>query len=141
MSPLEVATLFYVGPTEGKKRGRPTGEGGAGRGRGKPGPRGTAEQRGAALTQRVITVPLLIKLGLLEAGKAVKVSHRGATLEGRLEPDGSVVTDKERFEDCAAFATEAKRRVAAGCRADDGWRSVMYEGRSLHDFRTDALEG
>jgi hypothetical protein len=143
MAPLEVATLFYNSTAEGKKRGRPSGEGGpgGGRGRGKPGPRGTAEQRGAALTQRIITVPLLIKLGLLEAGKAVKVSHRGLTVEGRLEADGSVVTEEETFEDCGAFATAVKRRVAPECRADDGWRSVTCEGRSLHDFRSDALEG
>jgi Restriction Enzyme Adenine Methylase Associated len=102
--------------------------------------KGNRGPRPQSLSMRSITVPVLIKLGLLKAGGAVRAAHRDDAAEGTLQEDGSVVTADDRFEDCGAFATAVKRRRNPNCRSDDGWRSVTYEGRSLHEFRTDALE-
>jgi hypothetical protein len=141
---MQVPTLDFAAMFQGaqvsKRRGRPP-KNGAGSGA-KRGPKAGCRTgtRGTSLSQRTITVPLLISMGVLSAGGKVHVSHRADTAEGTLQEDGSVMTEGETFEDCGAFATAVKRRSAPNCRSDDGWRSCMYEGRSLHEYRTDALE-
>lgn len=110
----------------------------AGPGR-KTGPRG---KRGVTLAKNSITVATLIERNLVKEGSVVKVTHRGESVEGILEADGSVVCGEEKYGTCGDFATAVKRKITKSeGRADDGWRSCYVNSRSLHDYRDEILEG
>ena len=110
--------------------------GAAGPGR-KSGPRG---KRTVTPNVRSITVSSLIEQGLIKAGDSIKVTHRSESAEGVLQKDGSVQMGDDKFASCADFSTAVKKRSQPNCRSDDGWRSCLINGRSLHDYRSEILE-
>lgn len=103
----------------------------------KSGPRG---KRAVVPNIRSVTVASLIEEGLIKEGDSVKVTHRGESAEGILQKDGSVQMGGENFATCADFSTAVKKRSNPSCRSDDGWRSCLINGRSLHDYRSEILE-
>lgn len=78
--------------------------------------------------------------GLIKEGDSIKVTHRGESAEGVLLKDGGVQMGNEKFASCADFSTAVKKRSQPNCRNDDGWRSCLVNGRSLHDYRSEILE-
>ena len=145
--PLVDLSALPPGTGGTKRRGRPPKSGGvsaaaAAAANAQRAPKvGGRGPRGISLSQRDVTVPLLITMGVLKPGGVVRVVHRADAEEGTLQVDCSVVVaEGETYPDCAAFATAVKRKSAPNCRSDDGWRSCLYDGRTLHDFRMDAVE-
>eukprot|EP00892_Ulva_mutabilis_P011163 jgi/Ulvmu1/8419/UM042_0126.1 len=104
----------------------------------KTGPRG---KRGVTLAKNSITVATLIERKLIKEGSVVKVQHRGESVEGVLEVDGSVVCGDDKYTTCAEFATAVKRKITKSeGRPDDGWRSCVVNNRTLNDYRDEILE-
>lgn len=93
------------------------------------------------LSQRQVTVPLLLQLGLIPEHATVKCVQRGSAAAGMLQASGAVHSvNAGAFDSVADFATAVKRRAQPGCRPDDGWRSCSVNGKALHDIRAEACE-
>ena len=102
----------------------------------------TAEQpkRRKAPRSGSISLKLLLDEGIVKAGDGVlsmeykNVSHTADLLDDgkiRINMDGEIMV----FDSPSAFSIYLKRLVNPSRKADDGWKSVRYEGRLLEEYK------
>ena len=114
-----------------------------------PPARATPPARGGARAGRVGTVSLalLIEEGFLEPGEDVlSVEYKGETYYGNLLPDGRISCPRhlphsvnEPYESPSRFSVEIKQITNPTRKADDGWKSIKYQGRFLEHYKHEYL--
>ncbi|KAK9865967.1 hypothetical protein WJX84_011457 [Apatococcus fuscideae] len=87
-----------------------------------------------------ITLKLLMEEGILKAGEQVlTVEYKGQTTKGTLCEDGrircTINGQDQTFESPSAFSIYLKRLINPSRKADDGWKTVKYEGKFLEHFK------
>ncbi|KAK9805105.1 hypothetical protein WJX73_008354 [Symbiochloris irregularis] len=105
----------------------------------KPAPKRRAPS-GKARVGGGISLRLLIEEGLLTPGEGVLTSeYKGANMIANLNADGRIsYTHKGQlmtFESPSAFSIFFKRLVNPSRKADDGWKTVRYQGRFLDHYK------
>eukprot|EP00501_MAST-03F_sp_TOSAG23-6_P001300 GSMAST32.ASY1.ANO1.1348.1 assembled CDS len=96
----------------------------------KKGPRGKVSLHG------------LITAGLLVPGTGVfYIDYRDKQFRASLAEDGTLIDDEtgEKFLTPSGWSIKAKRRLMPSKQADDGWKSVKYEGSALELVKKDYL--
>ncbi|KAK3247704.1 hypothetical protein CYMTET_42805 [Cymbomonas tetramitiformis] len=87
------------------------------------------------------TPPLmpLLAAGLLRAGNAaLSVQYREKVYWGALLSDGTIEYQGKTFRSPSSFAVAVKRAVNPTKSADDGWKTVCYQGVRLEEYRNRA---
>ncbi|XP_020021469.2 MPN domain-containing protein isoform X2 [Castor canadensis] len=113
------------------------GRGGGGGGGGGPGP-GVCSGLGGVLTRRAVTLRVLLKDELLEAGAGVlSIYYLGKKFIGDLQPDGRIVWQEtgQVFNSPSAWATHCKKLVNPAKKSGCGWASVKYKGQKLDKYK------
>jgi len=110
----------------------------------RPEPARSEEARPKPRTGRggLITLKILMEEGLVEPGEDVlSVEYRGVTYLATLEPSGRIafMVDGERltFESLSAFSVCVKRILNPTRKADDGWKTVKYQGHLLEHYKAE----
>lgn len=90
----------------------------------------------------LITLKLLIEEGLVEPGEDVlSVEYRGVTYLATLETTGRIVCtvegERQTFESPSAFSVFVKRLLNPTRKADDGWKTVKYQGHLLEHYKAE----
>jgi hypothetical protein len=92
----------------------------------------------------IISLKMLIDDDILASGEGVfSVDYKGNTYTASLLPDGriSFVDDDEEekltFESPSAFSVFVKRLTNPTRKADDGWKSVKYQGHMLEHYKAE----
>lgn len=89
-----------------------------------------------------ITLGLLIKEGIIWPGKDVlSVEYKSVMTHATLNADGQIVckingTDTT-FESPSAFSIFLKRMVNPNRKADDGWKTVKFNGKFLETYKSE----
>ena len=90
-----------------------------------------------------MSLALLIEEGILEPGEDVlTVEYKGEKYYGNLLPDGRITCPRhlprsvqEPFESPSRFSVEVKQILNPSRKADDGWKSIKYQGRFLEYYK------
>lgn len=83
-----------------------------------------------------ITLKKLIDAGLLEPGENnLRCEYKGVTSIGTLTLEGRILWEGLAFESPSAWSIHLKRLVTPGRKADDGWKTIRYEGKLLEHFK------
>ncbi|XP_042749895.1 MPN domain-containing protein [Lagopus leucura] len=102
------------------------------------GARAAGGPRGAVLTRRGITLRVLLRDGLLEAGRGVlSIYYLGKKFVGDLGADGAITWQEtgQVFGSPSAWATHCKRLVNPAKKSGCGWASVRYKGQRLDQYK------
>ncbi|XP_053556086.1 MPN domain-containing protein [Bombina bombina] len=94
---------------------------------------------GSFLTKRGITLRVLLKDGLIEAGQGVlSIHYLGRKFLGDLLEDGKIRWQEngQAFNSPSAWATHCKRLVNPAKKSGCGWASVRYKGQKLDQYKT-----
>ncbi|XP_063311999.1 MPN domain-containing protein isoform X3 [Pelobates fuscus] len=94
---------------------------------------------GTYLTKRGITLRVLLKDGLIEAGQGVlSIHYLGKKFMGDLLVDGKIRWQEngQAFNSPSAWATHCKRLVNPAKKSGCGWASVRYKGQKLDQYKT-----
>lgn len=97
-------------------------------------------RRGGGGRSGLITLKLLIDEGFIKPGEDVlSVEYKGMSHTGTLLADGrihTVINGKSlTFDSPSAFSIYLKRLVNPSRKADDGWKTVKYDGKLLEHFK------
>ena len=86
---------------------------------------------------RGTTLATLIDAGLIAPGAGVITTlYNGVEAVADLLPDGSIEWEgRAPFASVSAFSLAMKRSVNPGRKADDGWKSVRYDGVMLDVYK------
>jgi len=87
-----------------------------------------------------ISIKVLLEEGILMPGTGVlSMDYKGDSHTADLLPDGRISVDVAGktmvFESPSAFSIYLKRLVNPTRKADDGWKSVKYEGKLLEHYK------
>uniref|UniRef100_A0A8C5M8Z8 MPN domain-containing protein n=1 Tax=Leptobrachium leishanense TaxID=445787 RepID=A0A8C5M8Z8_9ANUR len=99
----------------------------------------TSGKAGTYLTKRGITLRVLLKDGLIEAGQGVlSIHYLGKKFMGDLMVDGKIRWQEngQAFNSPSAWATHCKRLVNPAKKSGCGWASVRYKGQKLDQYKT-----
>lgn len=78
----------------------------------------------------------LINSGLLTPGEnRVHISYKGHNVSATLTADGGIEYQGKRYQSATAFSIFFKRTITPSKLGDDGWKSVLYEGKPLEHYR------
>lgn len=78
----------------------------------------------------------LVTRGVLVPGPGVlRTVYKGVAYDADLGPSGVIHFQGHFFEMPSAFSLFTKRLTQPERKADDGWRSVTYQGCTLHDLK------
>ncbi|XP_075467478.1 MPN domain-containing protein isoform X3 [Ascaphus truei] len=91
------------------------------------------------LTKRGITLRVLLKDRLIEAGQGVlSIHYLGRKFMGDLLVDGKIRWQEtgQAFNSPSAWATHCKRLVNPAKKSGCGWASVRYKGQKLDQYKT-----
>jgi hypothetical protein len=88
----------------------------------------------------IITLKLLIDEGVMVPGEGVlSMEYKGTSQTASLDPEGRIVTSLGGrplvFESPSAFSIYFKRLLNPTRKADDGWKTVKYDGRLLEHYK------
>ncbi|XP_053317738.1 MPN domain-containing protein [Spea bombifrons] len=99
----------------------------------------TPGRAGSFLTKRGITLRVLMKDGLIEAGQGVlSIHYLGRKFQGDLLVDGKIRWQEngQAFNSPSAWATHCKKLVNPAKKSGCGWASVRYKGQKLDQYKT-----
>ena len=103
-------------------------------------PRMTSE--GAAANPRPaarrpgVTLKRLVDEGVLVPGEGVfRCEYKGMVSVGELTEDGRISWEGLMFDSPSAWSIHLKRLVTPNRKADDGWKTIKYEGKFLEHFK------
>lgn len=103
-------------------------QGGPGGGSGGPGA-GTGVRGGASLWD-------LVQAGVLVPGSGrISVTYKGMTASATLTEDGCIEYQGRKYQSATAFSIHFKRTITPSKQGDDGWKSVLYDGKPLEHYR------
>lgn len=78
----------------------------------------------------------LVESGVLLAGRGkITCSYKGQTVAATLTEDGCIEYQGRRYQSATAFSIHFKRTITPSKQGDDGWKSVLYDGRPLEHYR------
>jgi len=78
----------------------------------------------------------LVESGVLVPGRGkITCSYKGQTVAATLTEDGSIEYQGRKYQSATAFSISFKRTITPSKQGDDGWKSVLYDGRPLEHFR------
>jgi hypothetical protein len=90
---------------------------------------GTGVRGGASLWD-------LVEAGVLVPGRGkISVAYKGASTTATLTDDGCIEYQGRKYQSATAFSIHFKRTITPSKQGDDGWKSVLYDGRPLEHFR------
>lgn len=94
------------------------------------------KRTGAHSVRGAASLTDLINSGLLAPGEnKVHISYKGNNVSATLTPDGAIEFQGRRYQSATAFSIFFKRTITPSKLGDDGWKSVLYEGRPLEHYR------
>ena len=87
-----------------------------------------------------ISIKLLLEEGIISPGKEVlQMEYKGVSHTADLTEDGKIQVDIDGkllvFDSPSAFSIHLKRLVNPTRKADDGWKSVKYNGNFLEHYK------
>lgn len=92
-------------------------------------------------TRSAVSLADLVKGGALAPGKGrISVSYKGTTINASLTEDGSIEFQGKRYQSATSFSINFKRTITPSKLGDDGWKSVLYDGKPLEHYRKVFLE-
>lgn len=95
-----------------------------------------SDTTGAGARAWPVSLSDLIAGGLLVPGlEALSVAYKGSTHTAELRPDGTIVHEGRAFGSASAFSIHVKRLITPDKQGDDGWKSVLYQGKPLDVYR------
>lgn len=78
----------------------------------------------------------MIKWGYLESGEDVfQVEYQGKVTKGSLNEDGVIECEGNSFDSVSRFSVYCKRKSNPKLSGDNGWLSIMYDGKTLGSIR------
>ena len=89
-----------------------------------------------------ISIKLLLEEGIISPGKGVlQMEYKGISHSADLTEDGKIEVDIDGtllvFDSPSAFSIHLKRLVNPTRKADDGWKSVKYNGNFLEHYKVE----
>ena len=105
----------------------------------KAGAKPRPKKRGSA--PRGVSLLDLIKEGLMEPGQGVlKIVYKNHEYVGDLTEDGLISFEGEEWESPSAWSITVKRRLFPEKKADDGWKSVMHQGKKIEAIKHEYIK-
>lgn len=102
------------------------------------GPAAASEASGSASRAWPVSLADLVGAGLLAPGpEALSVLYKGSTHSAALLPEGTIRYDGKVYGSASAFSIHVKRLITPDKQGDDGWKSVLYQGKPLDVYRCD----
>jgi hypothetical protein len=90
----------------------------------------------SATRRQGVSLKRLVDEGLLAPGKGVfRCEYKGMVSLGDLAEDGQILWEGLSFESPSAWSIYLKRLVTPNRKADDGWKTIKYEGKFLEHFK------
>ena len=90
---------------------------------------------------RAITLADLLKAELIKPGEAVvELRYQNSSFTADISPEGKIVHHGVEYETPSAFSIAVKRSINPSKKADDGWKSCIYQGVSLHKYKMQVAE-
>lgn len=90
----------------------------------------------AAKPRASVTLKDLVDLSVILPGRnKISVSYKGVNYVASLGKDGIIVYQGKKFGSATAFSIHCKRMQTPNKQGDDGWKSTMYEGQPLENYR------
>jgi len=78
----------------------------------------------------------LVDAGLVNPeGDGVSMSYKESTWKATVTKEGEIEHNGQTYQSPSAFSIALKRTVTPSKKADDGWRSVFYNGVSLENLK------
>ncbi|KAL6785109.1 hypothetical protein ACKKBG_A02475 [Auxenochlorella protothecoides x Auxenochlorella symbiontica] len=100
------------------------------------GPAAASEASGSASRAWPVSLADLVGAGLLTPGPdALSVLYKGSTHSAALLADGTIRYDGKAYGSASAFSIHVKRLITPDKQGDDGWKSVLYQGKPLDVYR------
>jgi len=93
-----------------------------------------------ATASHPVTLKVLINHSLLQPGEDVLTTdYKGVRFHGSLLVTGQILySDNDvscKFRTPSGFSLYVKKLITPMRKADDGWKSVKYQGQVLEDFK------
>lgn len=83
-----------------------------------------------------ISLQQLVEKGILKPGPdQISCSYKGQTIVANLADDGFIEYEGHRYQSATSFSITFKRTITPSKQGDDGWKSVIYEGKPLEHYR------
>lgn len=83
-----------------------------------------------------ISLLQLIEKGILKPGPdQISCSYKGQTAVANLTEDGCIEYEGRLYQSATSFSISFKRTITPSKQGDDGWKSVVYEGKPLEYYR------
>mmetsp|Transcript_8352 Transcript_8352/g.23944 ORF Transcript_8352/g.23944 Transcript_8352/m.23944 type:complete len:630 (-) Transcript_8352:168-2057(-) len=83
-----------------------------------------------------VTLKRLIDEGFLEPGVGnLRCEYKGMISIGDLREDGRISWEGQLFESPSAWSIHLKRLITPNRKADDGWKTIKYEGKYLEHYK------
>lgn len=83
-----------------------------------------------------ISLADLVEAGVLVAGRGkITCTYKGQTVSATLTDDGCIEYQGKRYQSATAFSISFKRTITPSKQGDDGWKSVLYDGKPLEHYR------
>ena len=78
----------------------------------------------------------LVDAGVLIAGRGkITCAYKGQTVAATLTEDGCIEYQGKKYQSATAFSIFFKRTITPSKQGDDGWKSVLYDGKPLEHYR------
>ena len=88
-----------------------------------------------------VTLKRLVDEGFLVPGKGVfRCEYKGMVSVGELTGDGRISWEGLMFDSPSAWSIHLKRLVTPNRKADDGWKTIKYEGKFLEHFKLELAQ-
>mmetsp|Transcript_5188 Transcript_5188/g.13216 ORF Transcript_5188/g.13216 Transcript_5188/m.13216 type:complete len:610 (-) Transcript_5188:47-1876(-) len=102
----------------------------------KAAPTNTQKRPRATRPGGYVTLKKLLDAGLLQPGTDnLWCEYKGVRSVGSLTPEGRISWEGMLFESPSAWSIHLKRLVTPGRKADDGWKTIRYQGKLLEHFK------
>lgn len=95
----------------------------------------------SAKSRASVTLKDLVDLGVILPGhNKISVAYKGVNYTASLGDDGAIQYQGKKFNSATAFSIHCKRMQTPKKQGDDGWKSTLYEGRPLENYRRKYLQ-
>ncbi|KAL3143116.1 hypothetical protein ABBQ38_003388 [Trebouxia sp. C0009 RCD-2024] len=83
-----------------------------------------------------VTLKELVDFGVILPGRnRISVQYKGINYLANLGKDGVIMYQGKKFGSATAFSIHCKRMQTPNKQGDDGWKSTLYDGQPLENYR------
>ncbi|KAL3138449.1 hypothetical protein ABBQ32_006240 [Trebouxia sp. C0010 RCD-2024] len=83
-----------------------------------------------------VTLKELVDFGVILPGRnKISVQYKGINYLANLGKDGVIMYQGKKFGSATAFSIYCKRMQTPNKQGDDGWKSTLYDGQPLENYR------